>query len=38
VYVKRAADLKGERDRIAWLAGRLPVAEVIGFVHADGDR
>jgi aminoglycoside phosphotransferase len=37
VYVKRAADLKGERDRIAWLAGRLPVAEVVGFAHAYGD-
>ena len=37
IYVKRAADLKGERDRIAWLAGRLPVPVVVGFVHAYGD-
>jgi aminoglycoside 3'-phosphotransferase II len=37
VYVKRAADLKGERDRLRWLAGRLPVPEVVGFVHAYGD-
>jgi kanamycin kinase len=37
VFVKRAADLAGERDRLAWLAGRLPVPEVVGFVHAYGD-
>jgi kanamycin kinase len=37
VYVKRAAELEGERDRLAWLRGRLPVAEVIGFFHAAGD-
>lgn len=37
VYVKRAAELKSERDRLAWLAGRLPVPEVVGFVHAYGD-
>jgi aminoglycoside phosphotransferase len=38
VYLKRAAALSGERDRIAWLSSRrLPVAEVVGFVHADGD-
>src|SRR5712692_3509144 len=37
VYVKRAAELTGERDRIAWLTGRLPVPEVVGFVHAQGD-
>jgi aminoglycoside phosphotransferase len=37
VYVKQAADLKGERDRLAWLAGRLPVPETVGFVHARGD-
>jgi aminoglycoside phosphotransferase len=37
VYVKRAADLAGERDRMAWLRGRLPVAEVVGFFHAVGD-
>jgi aminoglycoside phosphotransferase len=37
VYVKRAANLKGERDRIDWLAGRLPVPEVIGLIRAYGD-
>lgn len=37
VYLKRAADLTPERDRIAWLAGRLPVPEVVGFVQAEGD-
>src|SRR5216684_3320597 len=30
VYVKRAGDLKDEHDRTAWLAGRLPVPEVLG--------
>jgi len=38
VFVKRAADLAGERDRLAWLEGRWPVPEVIGFFHeADDD-
>ena len=37
VYVKRAADLKAERDRTLWLAGRLPVPEVLGLFHAFGD-
>ena len=37
VYVKRAADLAGERDRLAWLASRWPVPEVVGFFHAAGD-
>jgi aminoglycoside phosphotransferase len=37
VYVKRAADLADERDRLAWLAGRWPVPEVVGFYHAAGD-
>jgi aminoglycoside phosphotransferase len=37
VYLKRAAELGGERDRIAWLSGRLPLPEVVGFVHAQGD-
>jgi aminoglycoside phosphotransferase len=37
VYVKRAAALTSERDRLAWLAGRLPVPELIGFIHASGD-
>lgn len=37
VYVKRAADLAGERDRLKWLHGRLPVPELVGFFHAAGD-
>ena len=37
VYVKRAANLADERDRTAWLAGRWPVPEVIGFFKAYGD-
>jgi aminoglycoside phosphotransferase len=37
VYVKRAADLAPERDRLAWLAGRWPVPEVVGFFQAVGD-
>ncbi len=37
VYVKRAEALASERDRIAWLAGRLPVPEVVGLFHANGD-
>jgi aminoglycoside phosphotransferase len=37
VYVKRAAHLEGERDRLAWLAGRWPVPEAIGFFHELGD-
>jgi aminoglycoside phosphotransferase len=37
VYVKRAAELSGERDRLAWLRGRLPVPEVVGFFHVVGD-
>ena len=37
VYVKRAANLAAERDRTAWLAGRWPVPEVIGFFKAYGD-
>jgi aminoglycoside phosphotransferase len=37
VYVKRAAHLVDERDRLAWLAGRWPVPEVVGFYHAAGD-
>src|SRR6266581_3216118 len=38
VYVKRAADLAGERDRTVWLSGRLPVPEVLGMFHGFGDR
>lgn len=37
VYVKRAADLAAERDRLAWLRGRWPVPEPLGFFHASGD-
>jgi aminoglycoside phosphotransferase len=37
VYVKRAASLTSERDRLTWLAGRLPVPELVGFLHASGD-
>ena len=37
VFVKRAAELSDERDRIAWLAGRWPVPEVVGLFHAAGD-
>jgi kanamycin kinase len=37
VFVKRAAELTGERDRIAWLMGRWPVPEVVGFFQAAGD-
>jgi aminoglycoside phosphotransferase len=37
VYVKRAADLTGERDRLAWLRGRLPVPEMVGFFHVVAD-
>jgi aminoglycoside phosphotransferase len=37
VYVKRAAHLAGERERLAWLAGRWPVPEVVGFYRAAGD-
>jgi kanamycin kinase len=38
VYVKRAAHLTAERDRLAWLKGRLPVPEVIGLFRAYGDE
>src|SRR5260370_8601017 len=37
VYVKRAAALAGERDRLEWLQGRLPVPDVAGFFQAAGD-
>ncbi|HKC19253.1 MAG TPA: phosphotransferase [Candidatus Dormibacteraeota bacterium] len=37
VYVKRAASLAAERDRLLWLGGRWPVAEVVGFIHESGD-
>jgi aminoglycoside phosphotransferase len=38
VFVKRAAELAGERDRLAWLHGRWPVPEVVGFFRASGDE
>ena len=37
VYVKRARDLEGERDRTVWMAGRLPAPEVLGLFQAFGD-
>jgi len=37
VYVKRAGDLRDERDRTMWVAGRLPAPEVLGLFHAFGD-
>jgi aminoglycoside phosphotransferase len=37
VFVKRAAELSPEHDRLAWLAGRWPVPEVVGLFHASGD-
>ena len=38
VFVKRAAALGGERDRLAWLEGRWPVPAVVGWFHdADDD-
>jgi len=36
VYVKRAAHLEGERDRLAWLGGRWPVPQLIGLFHGFG--
>jgi kanamycin kinase len=37
IYVKRAAELAGERDRLAWLQGRWPVPGLIGLYHGLGD-
>jgi aminoglycoside phosphotransferase len=37
VYVKRARELKDERDRTVWLAGRLPAPEVLGLFRGFGD-
>ena len=37
LFVKRAADLRPERDRLEWLAGRWPVPELVGLFHALGD-
>ena len=37
VYIKRAADLAAERDRLSWLQERWPVPEAIGLFHEMGD-
>lgn len=37
IYVKRAAHLGDERDRLEWLKGRWPVPELIGLYHGFGD-
>lgn len=37
VFVKRAAKLTGERERLGWLAGRWPVPKAVGFFHVAGD-
>ena len=37
MYVKRAADLGGEHDRLVWLQERWPVPHVLGFFHEAGD-
>ena len=37
VFVKRAADLAPEHERLDWLRGRWPVPETIGFFHDQGD-
>ena len=37
IFVKRAAELAPERDRLAWLAGRWPVPEMVGFFNISGD-
>lgn len=37
MFVKRAADLTRERDRLAWLRGRWPVPRVAGYFHERGD-
>jgi aminoglycoside phosphotransferase len=37
VFVKRAAQLSAERDRLGWLAGRWPVPELVGFFQDAGD-
>lgn len=37
VFVKRAASLRAERDRLEWLRGRWPVPKLIGFFRASGD-
>ena len=37
VFVKRAAGLRPEFDRLAWLIGRWPVPEALGLFHETGD-
>ena len=37
VFVKRAAELAGERERLRWLAGRWPVPKLLGYFHELGD-
>lgn len=37
LFVKRAAHLEAERDRLGWLAGRWPVPQLVGLFHARGD-
>jgi aminoglycoside phosphotransferase len=37
VFVKRAASLGGERDRLKWLEGRWRVPQVLGFFTSSGD-
>ena len=37
VFVKRAASLGAERDRLEWFEGRWPVPRLIGFFHESGD-
>ena len=37
VYVKRAADLSAEHERLRWLEGRWPVPEVVAMLEAQGD-
>src|SRR5690348_7460820 len=38
IFVKRAAHLAGERDRLEWLAGRWPVPRLIGHYEGLGDE
>ena len=37
VFVKRAADLTAERDRLEWLRGRWPVPQLVGLFREPGD-
>ena len=37
VFVKRAAFLRPERERLEWLSGRWPVPSLIGLFHEAGD-